>query len=80
MSHFSVAGSAEHRQLFRDLKQRAVCNLTVDRERDLNAVLFNCGLGDGTYPTWIGRTAAGDPACFIADLELLSHSSGPISD
>jgi hypothetical protein len=80
MSRFTVMGSPEDFKLFRELRERAVTNVVVDRGLGLNAVLFNCGMGDGDYPTWIGRTAAGDPACFIADLELLSHSLGPISD
>jgi Protein of unknown function (DUF4241) len=54
-------------------------DLVVDRAADLNVVIFLCAMGDGGYPVWIGRTAAGEPACFIADLELLSHhSSGPL--
>ncbi|MBA9003102.1 DUF4241 domain-containing protein [Thermomonospora cellulosilytica] len=44
---------------------------------DLNIIVFSCGMGDGAYPTWIGRTATGDIACFISDLELLHHSLGP---
>lgn len=80
MSRFTVTDAPENLELFRNLKERAVYNLVVDREQGLNAVLFNCGMGDGTYPTWIGRTAAGDAACFIADLELLSYSLGPITD
>jgi hypothetical protein len=41
--------------------------------------MFLCAMGAGTYPVWVGRTAAGEPACFIADLELLTrHSPRPI--
>jgi Protein of unknown function (DUF4241) len=58
-----------------------VVNLVVDRAADLNVVMFDCGLGAGAYPVWLGRTAASEPACFVADLELLSqHSSGPVAD
>lgn len=42
--------------------------------------VFPCGMGDGAYPVWIGRASSGDPTCFIADLEILSHTSGPITD
>jgi Protein of unknown function (DUF4241) len=56
-------------------------DLVVDRAADLNVVIFLCAMGDGGYPVWIGRTGAGEPACFVADLELLSHhSSGPVAD
>jgi uncharacterized protein DUF4241 len=56
-----------------------VVDLVVDRAAGLNVVIFQCAMGDGGYPVWIGRTAAGDPACFVADLALLSHHrSGPL--
>lgn len=51
------------------LRQGAV-NLVVDPASDLNAVVFSCGLGDGVYPTWVGRTSTGELACFVADLQL----------
>jgi hypothetical protein len=35
-------------------------------------VVFSTGWGDGTYPTWIGRTAGGDVACFLTDFQVLS--------
>lgn len=56
-----------------------VVNLLVDQEGDMNVVMFLCAMGAGTYPVWIGRTGAGQPACFVADLELLTrHSPGPM--
>lgn len=51
------------------LSKRAV-NLVVDPASDLNVVIFSCGMGDGVYPTWVGRTSADELACFVADLEL----------
>lgn len=30
-------------------------------------VAFTSGWGDGAYPTWIGRTATGEVACFVTD-------------
>lgn len=29
--------------------------------------VFNSGWGDGAYPTWVGRTAAGDVCCFATE-------------
>lgn len=48
----------------------------IDTRTGANIVLFDCGMGDGFYPTWIGLAAGGEIACFATDLELLSHSSG----
>jgi hypothetical protein len=31
------------------------------------AVMFKTGNGDGVYPTWIGRTADGELACYLID-------------
>ncbi|WP_176611452.1 DUF4241 domain-containing protein [Actinomadura sp. WMMB 499] len=45
-------------------------------DRRFNVVVFKCGMGDGGYRTWIGRTGRGEVACFVADLELLRHSVG----
>ncbi|MEU8797363.1 DUF4241 domain-containing protein [Spirillospora sp. NPDC048819] len=43
---------------------------------ELNVIVFRCGMGDGTYPIWIGRARNGEVVCFVADLELLQHSLG----
>jgi hypothetical protein len=40
-------------------------------------LVFGCGMGDGVYPTWIGRDSGGNPVSLVIDLEMLSHSLGP---
>jgi hypothetical protein len=56
-------------------------NIVLDATTGLNVAVFGCGMGDGTYPVWVGRNGSGDPTCFIADLEILSrHTSGPLGD
>jgi Protein of unknown function (DUF4241) len=53
-----------------ELLHQGAVNVVVDPALGLNAVVFSCGLGDGVYPTWVGRTSTGELACFVADLEL----------
>ena len=65
---------------FEQVWGKAWVNLVLDQAYGLNIVVFRCGLGDGGYATWIGRTAAGLPACFVVDLLLLSDGPGPITD
>lgn len=36
-------------------------------------VAYASGWGDGSYPTWIGRTASGEVACFVSDMLILRH-------
>ncbi|TCC03975.1 DUF4241 domain-containing protein [Kribbella soli] len=51
--------------------------------RDAEAVgdilVFACGMGDGVYPTWIGRDSEGVPVSLLVDLEMLSHSLGLVT-
>jgi hypothetical protein len=52
--------------------------LAVEDERAAQLVLFECGMGDGHYPVRIGRDARSTVVAVMLDLELLSHSTGPI--
>jgi Protein of unknown function (DUF4241) len=55
-----------------------VLNLVVDGTAGLNVILFDCGTGPNWV--WLGRTAAGEPACFVAEFGVLSRDgSGPIA-
>jgi hypothetical protein len=44
-----------------------------DPESGANLIAFHSGWGDGSYPTWISRTASGEVACFIADMHLFDN-------
>lgn len=49
-----------------------------DPASSANLIAFSSGWGDGAYPTWIGRTADGEVACFIADM-LVVHDAEILS-
>ncbi|AEW99823.1 DUF4241 domain-containing protein [Streptantibioticus cattleyicolor] len=52
--------------------------VTLAVEDDGHAVVvFSTGWGDGVYPTWIGRTADGDVACFLTDFDALFDEDDP---
>lgn len=43
----------------------------ADRTSAANVIAFMSGPGDGTYPTWLGRSNSGEVACFVTDFEYL---------
>ncbi|MEV0645070.1 DUF4241 domain-containing protein [Phytomonospora sp. NPDC050363] len=49
---------------------RMGANVT-DEETGLNVVVFPSGWGDGVYPTWIGRDAAGEVVSVVTDFHVL---------
>ncbi|TDO44047.1 uncharacterized protein DUF4241 [Kribbella sp. VKM Ac-2527] len=52
--------------------------IIMDQDLAGGVLVFDCGMGDGVYPTWIGRDSNGDPVSLVIDLELLAHSTGTI--
>lgn len=43
----------------------------VDQVSGANVIAFASGPGDGTYPTWLGRSISGEVVCFVTDFEYL---------
>ncbi|MEU7477686.1 DUF4241 domain-containing protein [Lentzea sp. NPDC042327] len=43
-------------------------------------VAYHSGWGDGTYPVWIGRSADGEVACFVADMLVLRQATEALPD
>lgn len=61
----------------RETDYTAPATLTDDENRPL-LVAFSSGGGDGHYPTWVGRTAAGEVACFLTDFFILTEDDAPV--
>lgn len=38
----------------------------------ISVAAFRSGIGDGTYDTWLGRDARGEPAVILTDFEMLA--------
>ncbi|WP_328763814.1 MULTISPECIES: DUF4241 domain-containing protein [unclassified Streptomyces] len=49
----------------------------VDGENGHNLAAFSSGFGDGHYPTWIGRDAAGAVTCFVTDFFVVPDGQAP---
>ncbi|MEO3975286.1 DUF4241 domain-containing protein [Streptomyces sp. CAU 1734] len=39
-----------------------------------HAIAYLSGMGDGSYPVWIGRDGEGEVTCFVADMLVLHHA------
>ena len=79
---FDVTDTALLKQLFTDdeytlelgrrvLEEKAVA---VEAEGRVVAVLFECGMGDGSYPVYLGFNVDGAPKAMLVDLELLHRA------
>jgi len=44
-----------------------------DPESGGNLIAYPSGMGDGTYPVWIGRDTEGAVTCLVADMLILRH-------
>ncbi|MFF3878681.1 DUF4241 domain-containing protein [Streptomyces sp. NPDC001978] len=44
------------------------------RSPGANLIVYPSGMGDGSYPAWIGRDADGEVTCLVADMLILRHN------
>ena len=68
----TIAEMAKHKHTTWDW-----ANLVVDPESGANLVVFSAGVGDGAYPCYFGRDAAGNVACLVTDFLLLDDKTLP---
>ncbi len=54
-----------------DLPRLAFTAPASDPGSSANLIAYHSGRGDGSYPVWIGRSADGEVACFVADMQLM---------
>ncbi|WP_165956491.1 DUF4241 domain-containing protein [Kribbella antibiotica] len=59
-----------------DLLLRDHYVLVEDQATGFNAIVYECGMGDGVYEVWLGLNSDRQVAEILVDLELLSHSTG----
>jgi hypothetical protein len=45
-----------------------------DPKTSTNLIAYRSGMGDGSYPVWIGRDVDGEVTCFVADMLVLHHA------
>ncbi|MEV0413021.1 DUF4241 domain-containing protein [Streptomyces sp. NPDC050448] len=50
----------------------------VEGENGHNLAAFSSGFGDGHYPTWVGRDAAGTVTCFVTDFFVVPDGQAPV--
>ncbi|MFC9688566.1 DUF4241 domain-containing protein [Kribbella sp. NPDC056951] len=61
-----------------DVLRRDLYVLIEDQATGANAIIYECGMGDGVYEVWLGLNADGQVAEILVDLELLSHGTGAV--
>jgi uncharacterized protein DUF4241 len=64
-------------EIYLDLDDQEFTEVTSP-DTEANMVVCHSGWGDGVYPTWLGRTAAGEPAAFVIDF-LVLHGGKVVS-
>ncbi|MFJ8440923.1 DUF4241 domain-containing protein [Kitasatospora griseola] len=57
----------------RGVEQRPYAEVSAP-DTGANLIAYPSGVGDGSYPVWIGRDADGEVTCFLADMLLLHRA------
>ena len=63
--------------VFMEAEDAAVARIVTDPASGCTIAVFNSGWGDGAYPTWVGRTASGEVACFATEFFVVPDDRFP---
>jgi len=63
--------------VFMEAEDAAVARIVSDPESGRAVAVFTSGWGDGAYPTWVGRTASGEVACFATEFFVVPDDRFP---
>lgn len=70
---FLDAASTTALAAYQDADDAEQAEATIPTGQEADLLTYTSGRGDGSYPVWIGRDAAGEVTCFIADMRLLGR-------
>jgi len=71
---FMDASAVSALAAYQDAEDAEAAEATIPGDGVAELLTFPSGKGDGSYPVWIGRDAAGDVACLVADMRLLGRA------
>lgn len=70
---FMDASAIEALAAYQDADDADAAEATIPGDGGAELLTFSSGKGDGSYPVWVGRDAAGAVVCLVADMRLLGR-------
>ena len=70
---FMDASAIDALAAYQDAEDAEAAEATIPGNGVAELLTFPSGRGDGSYPVWIGRDAAGEVTCLVADMRLLGR-------
>ena len=70
---FMDASAVDALAAYQDADDAEAAEATIPGDGVAELLTFQSGRGDGSYPVWVGRDAAGAVVCLVADMRLLGR-------